>query len=282
MELAYHNWVFGDAEFSEADVPDGIERLADPRLSQRWNVFTTTGLHNHGFTVSWPEPHPVQMVALLGLGPGVSDENDRVFSLPRWGFALYPELTGPPDVEAFDLEPQTLPTDAFPNRQYLVLDEPVMAQRLVMNFASDSGDGGLRFSLGALWAGPVWRPPEGIRRGWRPRMIEGGRMRRTPAGQGYPRRRGRYRGLSVSLSHVPIEQAIGRPDGSILDLQQLAFRIGLTERCIVLPRTVNAAGQRDVHAMHRLGIYGHATRIDGPTHVAGDTWSMDMDFEELG
>lgn len=138
-----------------------------------------------------------------------------------------------------------------------------------------------RFTLGRIWAGPVYRPPNGICKEWESTLIDPGEVGKSRGGQGYPRYRQKYRRVRMDLSHITFEQCFGGPSYTDMDLQQLGFRLGTTEPCLVFPRTTDATGAADTQAIHRIGIYGHLTELPNIRHRAGNYFDASLTAEEL-
>ncbi|HRQ65878.1 MAG TPA: hypothetical protein PKZ76_13625 [Xanthomonadaceae bacterium] len=170
------------------------------------------------------------------------------------------------------------PDRTFPRHLHFLLPEPVFARTLETYVLTvDPAE----LSIGRVWAGPSWAPPSGIEADWDPVIVDPGEMSLSPGAQGYPRRRQKHRQWSGRISHVPRAWAIGMPDNSVLDIQQLGFHLGQTEPCILFPRTRLAGAGLDVNAIHRLGCYGHFIEPIWPKHDRGDHYTADIRFAEL-
>jgi hypothetical protein len=136
-----------------------------------------------------------------------------------------------------------------------------------------TGGGTLTLTTGGLWAGPVWSSSDGIESTWSQAIVDRGTVGRSEGGQGYPRRRQRYRSFEGRAIHVPFEYAFGdEDDATVLDIQQLLYRIGTTEPIALFPRTQDAAGVVSSHVIHRLGIYGHMAETGRREHLGGDLY----------
>jgi hypothetical protein len=171
----------------------------------------------------------------------------------------------------------TYPSGDFVRNFFFLLPERINVFALLMQFLAPSGS---TYSVGRIWAGPLFEPPVGIERDWELSMEDPGDKRPSRGRQMYARRGQRYRTARLNLSAVPRDQAFGLPDHTVLDLQQLAYRLGTTDPCIVLPRTRTAEGEFDVHAIHRLGFYGGLQRPMRIQHAGGPYFRAQLEAEE--
>lgn len=168
------------------------------------------------------------------------------------------------------------PSEDFPLHLWAILDNPIVDGYWVtvwVTAALDAAGGDLTLTTGGLWAGPVWAPPNGIEATWSQAIVDAGNMGRSVGNQGYPRRRQRYRSFEGRAIHVPFANAFGdENDASVLDIQQLLYRVGTTEPIALFPRTQDANGDVSSHVIHRLGIYGHMSETGRIEHLGGDLY----------
>lgn len=272
FRLAYEDYVerseFDGSLGSSGPVPDvagSFDSLKDMRLAKAavWSDLGTLVMY-----VTFAEPAPVQLVSILDVridGPIACQIH----------FYDMDENLKPIRHDADLIE---YPGSDFVRHQHAILPAPAMAKGIRVALG---GDASAPLSIGRLWAGPLWAPPDGIKRRWQQSVIDPGEMAISRGGQGYPRQRQRRRRLDVELSHMPYEWAFGREDNAILDLQQIGYRVGTTEPVICFPRTLTPAGDIDTHAIHRLGVYGHLTEPLRIRHVAGPYFDAEMRVDEL-
>lgn len=173
----------------------------------------------------------------------------------------------------------TYPSTDFVRHVYFMLPARVLTNALLFQFLAPTGS---TYSIGRIWAGPLWTPPSGIKRNWRPLVLDGDSSEdRSDGGQVYTRPDQVYRGLYCELSHTPLAQVIGLPDHTVMDLQQLAFRLGTKRPCIVIPKLRQPSGDWDLHAIHRLAVYGG---IQPPgidiRHTGGDYFDASLTVKE--
>jgi len=168
------------------------------------------------------------------------------------------------------------PSADFPSHLWKLLDEEIpdgYDVTLTVSASFGSGGGTLTFTAGGLWIGPVWSTPDGIEATWSQSVVDRGTVGRSEGGQGYPRRRQRYRSFEGRAIHVPFAYAFGdADDATVLDIQQLLYRIGTTEPVALFPRTQDATGALSTHVIHRLGVYGHMAEPGRIEHLGGDLY----------
>lgn len=177
------------------------------------------------------------------------------------------------------------PSDDFPQHLWYPLDSnvEVYGARILIDAEWLEGGGTLTVTGGAMWAGPVWSPDEGLDATWTQEVVDPGTVGRSVGGQGYPRARQRYRRWRGKVTHVGIKEAYGDPTtASYLDIQQLLYRIGKTQPIALFPRTKDTAGEVSTHLIHRLGIYGHLAETGRIDHIGGDFYQWtDAQVDEL-
>lgn len=243
-----------------------LDLLRDMRLSKGCG-FGDAGIIE--FDLDWDEVRPLHLISLLKfhvwddgevtMRVGYKDESDATV----W-------IIDEPEA------PYQYPNAVFPWHDHIVIDGGVQARGVLLQIS------GTKFSLGRIWSGPLWLPPSGIEADWDASTIDPGEMQLSRGNQGYPRVRQRHRQFRRGkISHVPRPWAIGLPDDSILDLQQLGFILGKTEPCLLFPRLRLPGGALDTHAIHRLGCYGHFLEPLSPQHMGADEYEADVDFSEL-
>lgn len=280
--LGWRNHLFADPRL-QLYVPEGfgtvtvgsIDALRDMRLSRRCTVSVsreTAGAAS--MIIAWDhgildDVYPVQLVGLMNY----SLAKVNVESL-TWRAAVYRATSA---VVNAPITVWDRPSTDFPAHLWHLLDEEVsdaVQVYIVIEPTFGTGGGSLSLTAGGLWSSPIWCPPDGLDASWRMSPIDPGVMGRSAGNQGYPRRRQRYRAWEGRAVDVPIEWAYGDPnDASIIDIQQLLYRVGTTEPCVLFPRSRNAAGERSVHLMHRLGVYGHFQELGGIDHTGGDNYA---------
>ncbi|QNL13385.1 cell spreading mediator [Microcystis phage vB_MaeS-yong1] len=165
------------------------------------------------------------------------------------------------------------PSSDFVRHLHIPLESPVSGVGVRVSVTVLSSSAETQISIGRVWAGPLYLVPEGIKRGWRSGLIDPGESQRSPGGQNYPDPEQRRRWVKMSFSHVDYEQAYGNELNTVMDFQQLQYRIGRTTPCIVFPRMQS-------HAMHRVGIYGAVTEWDPIENVGGDYFATGLRIEE--
>ncbi|HRQ65877.1 MAG TPA: hypothetical protein PKZ76_13620 [Xanthomonadaceae bacterium] len=272
VALAYEDYVEGaaitDVSIS-GDMYGELEALQDMRLSK--GVGFGAGTNGIFCYWNWGEKRPVDYVSLLSFVH--PEEESGNLSLVLFG----DDVTEYHIVfDAFQTPIYRYPHAGFAQHLHFFLDAPFQARRLLTSM-SFSGP----MSIGRVWAGPLWRPPVGTRTEWQPPVVDPGEMRRSRGNQGYPRRRQRHRRLVGEINRVPKPWAIGEPESSVMDIQQMGFRLGKTEPCVLFPYTQLGDDSLDVHSIHRLGCYGHFNQPLRPRHVGADRYKADVDFGEL-
>lgn len=176
--------------------------------------------------------------------------------------------------------PWAPPSGDFLRHLHWLLDTPVAAHALQVMLLGPWIDNNM--SVGGLWAGPMWYPPEGLEEGWTTRVVDPGTLSRSAGGQGYPRRRQRYRTFQGRLIDLDREWAYGADGSEVMDLQRLLYQVGTTDPVIVFPRTVDSSSTVDVHALHRLGVYGRFSSIGAIKDTGADRYVWEgFEVEEL-
>lgn len=251
-----------------------LAALQDMRLSKRVAMTdTVVGAGHAQVIIDWEVPDAnaaaIQLVGLLNYGITATGADDVVVQISVSGVA------GTGDIVGQSVTRWERPSADFPLHLWAMLDSPIAdGYRVSMTIdAGFSAGGTLEVTAGGLWIGPIWSPPDGIEATWSQAVSDPGSMGRSVGNQGYPRRRQRYRSFEGRAIHVPFAWAFGdETDATVLDIQQLLYRIGTTEPIALFPRTQNAAGDVSVHVMHRLGIYGHMAETGRIEHLGGDLY----------
>lgn len=253
-----------------------LSALQDMRLSKRVTMSdAVVGTGHAQVIIDWDvadaNAAAIQLIGLLNYSISAAGADDVVVQLSVSG------VSGAGDVSGQIMTQWTRPSADFPLHIWALLDAAIAdATRVTIIIdAGFSAGGTLTVTAGGLWAGPVWQPPDGLEATWKQAPIDPGRMGRSPGGQGYPRRRQRLRSFEGRAVHLPFAWAYGdEDDSSILDVQQLLFRVGCTEPIVLFPRTRNAAGELSTHVMHRLGIYGAFAedQLGSIEHLGGDLY----------
>lgn len=251
-----------------------LSALQDMRLSKRVTMSdTVVGAGHAQVIIDWEvadaSAAAIQLIGLLNYSIAAPGADDVVVQLSASG------VSGAGDVSGQTLAQWSRPSADFPLHIWALLDAAIAdgTRVTIVIDAGFSAGGTLTVTAGALWASPVWSPPDGIEATWSQAVTDPGKMGRSVGNQGYPRRRQRYRSFEGRAIHVPFAWAFGdETDATVLDIQQLLYRIGTTEPIALFPRTQNAAGEVSVHVMHRLGIYGHMAETGRIEHLGGDLY----------
>lgn len=240
-----------------------LDNLVTPQLGSPWAA--THGFSNRVLVRQFASAStPVDLVALLDI---------------RHSHALSVRVAYGPDIELVPSTPiLQYASSEFVTNMFFLLPARVTTNAIAFRLSSTNG---ATYSIGRAWAGPVYTPPSSIRRTWRTAVDDPGIVMRSRGNQGYSRVRRRTRRLMMELGHVPFAQAFGLPDNSVMDIQQLAYRIGTTSPVIILPRTHQAGGSLDLQAIHRIGMYCHLTRPIDIEHAGGDFYSARLEASEL-
>lgn len=290
--ISYRDYVRG----STFDIPYGFdgeivgqpESLGTEQLAVPFGLARPAGTRPTAFLTAramWNGPRTVQALSALDLR--VTREAPSIDT-----FALQVELLGAdglplPTGEGLLVSDgdsnAEYPSGDFMKHHHALFPAGVTAHgvsaRLFTYYAGDYPR--LTATIGRLWAGPAYFPPQGIQTDWESSVVDPGRIIKTRGGQGWPERRQKSRRLSMRFSHIEFPQAFGTLGSSDMDLQQLGYAIGTTEPCIVLPRTVKPDGSPNLQAMYRLGLYAHALSELTIRHLGGDYYDAAVDFEEL-
>jgi hypothetical protein len=263
-----HVFVEGDITIHEGTLSAGaLSALQDMRLSKRATLTATrvdAGTVTCSLDYDTADPVSVRLMGLLNAT--LSAPNATLIEIVMTHDGGGPVATTPI---------WTAPSANFITHLWGLLDEEVQATHVRISVTATFGSGGgtLTVTAGALWAGPVWAPPDGIEATWSMAIVDPGTLGRSVGGQGYPRRRQRYRSFEGRAIHVPFVWAFGdEDDATVLDIQQLLYRIGTTEPIALFPRTLDAAGVQSTHVIHRLGIYGHMVDPGRIEHLGGDLY----------
>lgn len=246
-----------------------LSALQDMRLAKRVSCAATSdGSGNATIEIEWEKTSGTAKVELMGLlnyavsAPGAAYVTISLAAVGPGGSYTSNNVWSRPAVE-------------FPLHMWALCDAAVQAETVTLTITAAFGGAGevLTLTAGGLWAGPVWCPPDGIEATWSQTVDDPGTVGRSVGGQGYPRRRPRLRSFEGRAIHVPLAWAFGDPDdATILDIQQLLYRVGKTDPIVLFPRTQDAAGERSTHLMHRLGIYGHMRETGRIEHLGGDLY----------
>lgn len=246
--------------------------LFTPQLSSAY-VLTkpaSGGIGGFDITRTFASAGPVDVISLLDV---------RISGPETYFINVYVDsdlaFTGEFDADLY-------PADQFITHAHILLPVGVASASSVrLEFSHSITANAVNVSIGRLWAGPLYRPPNGICNEWESTLIDPGEMGKSRGGQGYARTRQKYRRTRMSLSHITFEQCFGGPSYTDMDLQQLGFRLGTTEPCLVFPRTTLTNGDEDTQAIHRIGIYGHLTELPNIRHVRGNHYDASLTAEEL-
>lgn len=244
-----------------------LSALQDMRLSRRVTVTDTSdGGGTASIVITWAVASGTVAVDLLGL------LNYEVLAPDAAYVTVSLTASGPGGSYASN-ETWSRPAANFPLHLWSFCDARVFADTVTIEITAAFGGAGevLSLTAGALWAGPIWTLPVGIDASWSQAVVDPGAVGRSVGGQGYPRRRQRYRSFEGRAIHIPFAYAFGdESDASVLDIQQLLYRIGTTEPIALFPRTRDASGELSTHIIHRLGIYGHLAEAGRIEHLGGD------------
>lgn len=278
FKLGWKNYLYtelGDAltqPFGDLTVGT-LESLRDGRLATRCTLSATSALGGSATVgLDWQRaggPSDLVPCGLVGLlnydvsAPGAS--------VITWTIQLYTDsgLVSFDSIEVFQR-----PSDDFPQHLWCLLGSTYQvygARIIVVAEWPEATSGTLDITPGAMWAGPVWAPPDGLDATWWQAPVDGGKMGRSDGGQGYPRRRPRWRSFEGRAVHVPFKHAFGDDtDPSLLDIQQLLYRVGTTGIIALFPQTKDATGAPSLHRIHRLGIHGHFAETGRLEHLGSD------------
>jgi hypothetical protein len=251
--------------------------LADMRLSKRVTIEGSAALAfaNSSIVLHWyvdtADASAIDLIGLLNYELSAPDDaSAAIIELSVLG------VGGTVDVEDETLTQWERPSGDFQRHSWAILPTGVfdgywVTVQITATMGATAGAVGL--TLGGLWAGPKWTLPDGIEATWSQAVVDPGTLGRSVGGQGYPRRRQRYRSFEGRAIHVPFANAFGdEADPNVLDIQQLLYRIGTTEPVALFPRTLDASGTQSTHVIHRLGIYGHMVEPGRIEHVGGDLY----------
>ncbi|MCE7937625.1 MAG: hypothetical protein DYG90_03310 [Chloroflexi bacterium CFX6] len=279
--MGWRNLVFvesGTFDLDTGTVTAGaLTDLADMRLSKRVAIQSSTAapLGHASIVLHWymaeADASAIDLIGLLNyrLTPP-ADASSVVITLSVLG------VGGTVDVNDETITQWSPPSEDFPRHCWAILPEGVFDGYWVtihVDTTTGASGGYTTLECGALWAGPLWCPPDGIDASWSQAIVDPGTMGLSVGGQGYPRRRQRLRSFEGRAVHLPFAWAFGdQDDASVLDVQQLLYRIGKTEPIVLFPRTLDAAGASSTHVRHRLGIYGHMRETGRIEHLGGDLY----------
>jgi hypothetical protein len=243
-------WAGGFGEVPGLDIKP-LDLVLTQQLGRPWKA-------QHGFgdrvlVRSFGASYPIDIVALLDVRPE-GPLSVRVAYSP--GIVIQPTT---PIIQ--------YATTEFTRNMYFVLPARLNLSDLVVAFTASPGT---KYSVGRIWAGPVYRPPAGIAFDWSTRIVDAGTVRRTKGKQGYSSRGEHIRQLTMRIGGLSFEDSYGRTDNTVVDLQQVGMILGTTQPCIAMPRTMDANGSLNLQAIHRLGVYGHLPNGIQQSHRGGD------------
>lgn len=282
FRLGWRNLVFNEAATWDLDVgtvtAGALTDLADMRLSKRVTIESDTAaaFGNASIVLHWymdqADASAIQLAGLMNYRITAPGADSVIVELSVLG------VSGTGDVVDQVMTQWEPPSGDFQRHLWAMLSQPVAdGYWITVQITATMGSDGGAFTLecGGLWAGPVWSIPTGggVEATWSQAVVSPGRMGRSEGGQGYPRRRQRYRAWEGRITGLPFRYALGDPDApTLLDVQQLIYRIGGTEPVVLFPRTVDASGAQSVHVMHRLGMYGHMPEAGRIEHLGEDRY----------
>lgn len=283
FRLGWRNLVFNEAATWDLDVgtvtAGALTDLADMRLSKRVTIESDTAaaFGNASIVLHWymdqADASAIDLIGLLNYAiTAPADAESVVIELSVLG------VSGTVDISGQTLTQWEPPSGDFPRHAWALLPDGVFDGYWVtieVTVTLGATAGTVTLECGGLWAGPVWSIPTGggVEATWSQAVVSPGRMGRSEGGQGYPRRRQRYRAWEGRITGLPFRNAFGDPDdATLLDVQQLIYRIGTTEPVVLFPRTVDASGAQSVHVMHRLGMYGHMPEAGRIEHLGEDRY----------
>lgn len=246
------SWAPGFGEVPGLDITP-LDLVLNPQLGRPWKA--TQGFGNRVLVRNFGATCPIDIVALLDV---------------RHDGPLSVRVAHGPDIE---IQPTTpilqYATSDFTVNMYFVLPARVNTNAIATRFTASPG---VNYSVGRIWAGPVYRPPSGIAFDWSTQIVDAGTKRRTKGKQGYSSLGSHIRQLTMRIAGLSFEDSYGLPDNSIVDLQQVGMILGTTQPCIAIPRTRKANGDLDFQAIHRLGVYGDLPNGIRQTHRGGDLY----------
>jgi hypothetical protein len=278
--LAWRNLVLYETDatwqLDEGTVAAGsLSALGTSQLSDRVTITASAGaFSNASIVLHWfvdeSRASMIQLIGLLNYALSAPAATSIIVDLSVLG------VSGAGDVVSQTLTQWERPSGDFPNHLWAILEAGVVdGYWVTLEITAPMGaEGGtLTMAAGGLWAGPLWWLPHGIATGWKGQVEDAGTMRVSKGRQGYASRATRGRVFVGRAIDVDFEYAYGSEvDPTILDIQQLQFRVGTTEPVVIFPRTRNRAGNRSVHVMHRLGVYGHFRDLGWITEATGDKY----------
>lgn len=116
------------------------------------------------------------------------------------------------------------------------------------------------FQCGGVWAGPIWRPPNGVKmRSWVQSVIEERRGPRSIGGQRYPSVEPRQRSAQVEL--VLPEDEVLNLDQARGSLQQMASWCGLSRPLVMIPTDTST------DLIYAAGLYGYLDDAIAWSHI---------------
>lgn len=247
------SWAPGFGDVPGLDITP-LDRVLTPQLGRPWKA--TQALSSDRILVrTFGATYPIDIIGLLDV---------------RYNSQLEVRIAYGPDIE---IQPTTpiieYAASEFTVNMYFVLPARINTSALAFRFFALAGT---QYSIGRIWAGPVYRPPAGIAFDWSTRIVDAGAVRRTKGNQGYSSMRRHIRQLSMRIGGLSFEQGFGLADNSVVDLQQVGMILGTTQPCIAMPRTLNPNGSLNLQAIHRLGVYGNLPNGVQLTHRGGDLY----------
>jgi len=266
--IAYQDWMQGgswSAPFGSSLLLDisPLDNLVGPQLGLPWAA--SHGLADRVLVRQLASAtSPVDVVALLDV---------------RSSSTLSVRIAHGPDIEITPSTPVLeYATSEFTVNLFFLLPARIVTNALAFRFGSVAGS---TYSVGRIWAGPLFVPPQSIHLDWNPDVVDPGYVKRSRGKQGHSRVRRRTRRLSLAFQQIPFDLAFGVPSNALFDFQQLGYRLGTTQPAIVLPRTRQADGALDLQAIHRLGMYCHLTQPIDLEHTGGNFFSATLEAAEL-
>lgn len=283
MIIAWRDWVRDSLLYNLGGVEmlTPLERMKDRRLGAiaKWDSTTRPAVL---FLSDFGAYRPVEMVSMLNhnFAPGQTVrvtlyEQDQDTVIYQANFTTWTPPSG----------------SGIPRHLHMLLPQEYSAWFLEVA-VTPLEDTEPQSYIGRLWASPIWEPTYGLSfDGTAAPVFDPSRVTESLEGQAYSNSRTRRRRMTAPLRALPEAEVIASAASPGAQCAQaLLYEAGTSEPIIILPTIEGATSAQREHIIHRLGIYGRITRVDGPSirdavgkmEAKTRLYSMTMDFiEEL-
>lgn len=288
--FSWHNWIYeGGTSFNALGAFEAEAPLTNLELPQLGKLAISTDVTTNqwiytlgGLGASATHYRPVHVVALLNTNIVNLEEAGGTFPTGL-GLQLTDNLG---NVDLIDVPPVVVPSESNDFQSHLIYfvptsglnGDPNKCRFLTVTVSQVPGQGcecgtidpwtgeytQAPFQAGAVWAGPIWRPPNGVRfRSWTQSVLEERRGPTSLGRQRYPSVEPKQRSGQLELL-LPESATLGL-DPVLGSAQQLASWCGVSRPLLCIPTDKSA------DLIYASGLYGYLDEPVAWTHVDNAT-----------